>query len=284
MTVLDPGAASGGSRSKASLVERPAAEGRADEVRASGHRSPLERQVALVYAGAAFLGTWVFFIWLILFLGNLPKGSDPWLPVSVDHRPSLLPPVAAAAVDAVLISIFALQHSVMARPAIKTWMSRRIPTALERATYVHAANAAGFLLLALWQPIPIELWHIAHPWIETALWFLFAAGWLLLLAAALSIGMAELLGFRQARSWSLGRAPRPLALRTGRLYGVMAHPMYAGVILGLWMTPEMSLGHALLALTLTAYIAIGMRFERRDLERRYGAAYDGWRGGRAQGR
>ncbi len=237
--------------------------------------SPL-RIAGLVYAVAAFAGTWAFFTCFVLFLGNFPKQSVPWLWPSIDVGPEW-PPVLAALWNFGLVCLFGLQHSVMARPGFKRVIERFIPAPLERATYVHAANLAGFLLLLLWRPIPVPLWDIENDALRFLLWMGFAAGWFVLFTAAVSIDLFELLGLRQAIGWARGERPRRLVLKTRGLYARLEHPMYAGVLLGLWMTPHMSVGHALLAAQFTLYIAIGMRYERRDLARRFGGAYQAWR-------
>lgn len=239
------------------------------------------RLPGLVYAATAALGTVAFFTTFIIFLGNLPKLSRPWLVPSADLGPTVAPALALA-VNALLLALFSLQHSLMARPSFKQKLSNVLPAQLERATYVHAANAAGFFLILLWQPVPLVLWHIQNDLLAGALWAGFAAGWLLLFTAALSIDIFELLGLRQAWDWSRGCSSAPLRLKTNRLYRYLEHPMYAGVILGFWVTPYMTLGHAALSAQLTLYIALAMRYERRDLQARFGLDYDLWRASHAR--
>lgn len=235
------------------------------------------RVAGLVYAAAAFISTFVFFILFVIFLGNLPKPSKVWIEPTVDVG-GVLEPFAAAIIDIGLVAVFGLQHSLMARPFFKDWMMRTVPKRLERSTYVMAAALAGFMLLAFWQPIPLVVWHVPAPG-AAILWGLFALGWAVLLAAALAFDIFELLGIRQAWAWYRGRPAPPLRMKTHWLYGLMRHPMYAGVLLGVWMTPYMTLGHALLAASMTLYLLIGMRFEERDLSARFGAPYEAWREG-----
>jgi protein-S-isoprenylcysteine O-methyltransferase Ste14 len=237
---------------------------------------PRSATLGLIYAASAALGTVAFFTAFIFFLGNLPKMSRPWLVPSADVGPTVAPALALAC-NAILLTIFSLQHSIMARPCVKRLVATAVPPALERATYVHAANLAGFLVILFWQPVPIVLWDIDNEFIETLLWIGFAAGWLLLFAAAFGIDIFELLGLRQAWHWSRGETPPPLALKTSWLYRYIEHPMYVGVILGFWMTPYMTLGHAALAAQFSLYIALAAGYERRDLRTRFGEAYDHWR-------
>jgi methanethiol S-methyltransferase len=132
-------------------------------------------------------------------------------------------------------------------------------------------------LIIFWQPIPDLLWNVPQELWHDALWTLFAAGWIILLLGARSFGILDLLGIEQMRGWCRDDWPRPPRLKTGLLYRWLRHPMYVGVLMGVWVTPLMSVGHALLASGLTCYVLIAMRYEERDLARQYGAAYSRWR-------
>lgn len=239
-------------------------------------RQTWRRSIGLIYALTAFGGTFAFFTTFIIFLGNLPKASEPWLMQSADVGPAISPALALLS-NAVFLTLFCLQHSLMARTPVKRLVSALVPAPLERATYVHAANLTGFLFILLWQPVPTVLWHFENDAVEALLWIAFGIGWLLLFAAAISIDLLELLGLGQAWAWYQGRAPQPLRLKTNWLYSFIEHPMYVGVILGFWMTPYMTLGHAALAAHLTLYIVLAAGYERRDLRTRFGRTYDLWR-------
>jgi protein-S-isoprenylcysteine O-methyltransferase Ste14 len=141
---------------------------------------------------------------------------------------------------------------------------------------VLAASAAGIVMISFWQPIPIVVWDIPGP-ASAPFWIVFALGWLTLLAAAISFDIFELLGLRQAWAWYRGRPTPQPTLKTGWLYRWLTHPMYAGVLLGFWSTPHMTIGHALIASGLSIYILIARRYEERDLSRRFGPAYRSWR-------
>jgi protein-S-isoprenylcysteine O-methyltransferase Ste14 len=231
----------------------------------------------LAWALIAFVLTFAFFTWFVIFLGNLPKPSKPWIDPTVDIGGSL-EPFAAAIVDIGLVALFGLQHSLMARPGFKAWWTRVVPKGLERATYTMAAALVGFVMMVFWQPIPITLWHVSGP-LATPFWVLFAIGWTILLTAGITFNLFELLGMRQAWAWYRRRPVPPLTLKTHWLYDWMRHPMYVGVLLGLWMTPHMTVGHALMAATFTLYILIAMRYEERDLKRNFGRPYQAWREG-----
>lgn len=240
----------------------------------AGDARPL-RLLGLLFALGGFALTWAFFAAFVVFLGNLPRPSDPWLSPSADAGAAqgAWPYVA----NLLLVLLFGLQHSGMARPGFKRIVSRYVPYALERTIYVYAACLAGFVVILAWQPIPVVLWDVTDPAAKAALWTGFGAGWLLLLLAALSIDILELLGVKQAWAWSTGRAPAPLTLKTNWLYAWISHPMYVGVFLGLWMAPLMTVGHALLAAALTTYMIVGKALEERDLEARFGAPYRRWK-------
>ncbi len=240
-------------------------------------RNAAARAAGLAYGWLAYGMTFAFFAYLVLFLGNIPSLSDPWVSPSVDVGRSD-PPFVSALIDLGLVALFGLQHSAMARPGFKAWWTRIVPQELERSTYVMAASLVGFIMVVFWQPIPLVIWDISGLG-ETVMWALFGIGWALLLASGISFSLFDLLGIRQARAWYRGRAAPPLTLKTNWLYDWMKHPMYAGVLLGLWMTPHMTVGHALMAGGFTLYILIAMRFEERDLSRNFGDAYQAWRSG-----
>ncbi len=239
---------------------------------------PPHRFFGLALGIAAFATTWIFFTCLVLFLGNLPRKSATWLLVTADAGdPVVTSFLAAGSINLGLVLLFGIQHSGMARPAFKAWLTRRLPPALERSVYVLAACAAGFLLIFLWQPIPVVVWSIEQPVLRALMWIGFASGWLILLLAAISIDMGELLGLKQSWSYFGTRAIPRLELKTRGLYRWLSHPMYVGVLLGFWSAPHMTVGHLLLAGGMTLYIAIGMTFEERDLALRHGRHYHAWR-------
>lgn len=236
------------------------------------------RIAGLAYGLSGFVLMWGVWTYLVVFLANAPRLRAPWVSPSVDVGATLDRPLGAALVNAGLIALFGLQHSLMARPGLKKWWADRMHPAFVRATYVHAANAALIVLVLLWQPLPAVLWHVDEPIVRGSLWALFALGWVILFAGAWSFGLYDLLGVTHIRCWFEGRPLPPMRLKTGRLYTWMRHPMYVGLMLGVWATPHMTAGHALLAAGFTLYIAIGMRYEQRDLQRSFGAAYRRWCG------
>jgi hypothetical protein len=241
-------------------------------------RTPPNASLGLGYAWSGFAVMWAFWVSFVIFLAQPTALIGRWPLPMVDVGGAVEQSLVAAIIDSCLIALFGLQHSVMARPAFKTWWAGSIPPAFERCTYVHMANVALFTLIIFWQPIPSMVWNVEGP-LEQVLWVLFGLGWLMLFAGGWSFGIFDLLGVTAMRAWARGDEPKRRQLKTGKLYNWMPHPMYVGVLLGVWATPRMSLGHLLLAGGLTLYVLIAMRYEERDLARRYGQAYRRWRTG-----
>lgn len=227
---------------------------------------------ALLLAGFAYMLFNVVSLGCFLFLANL------WLPHGIDRGlwPALPWPVAAA-IDLGLIVLFGLQHSVMARSGWKQRLHRYVPAHLERVVYVIASSVALAIVIGFWQPIPASVWHVASGNAAVALWALYGAGWLLVVAATYMINHYELFGLAQV--WRRYRnLPEPADhFRTPYLYRYVRHPLYLGFLLAFWATPQMSAGHLLFALGMTGYVLIGMLHEERDLLRVFGDAYRDYR-------
>ena len=245
---------------------------------AAAQAAGLRGFAGLIYGVAAIAIMWLFWPLFVVFLSNAPRLSAPWLARSADAGLGLANPLLAGAVDLALIAAFGLQHSLMARPAFKRCLGALLAPPFQRATYVHAANLVLFALILLWQPIPIEVWHAQNPMLRAVCWGAFAFGWIILLGGALSFGIDDLLGINQILEWWRNREPLPPPLKTRGLYRWLQHPMYVGVLLAVWATPVMTVGHALLAAGLTLYVLIARSYEERDLRAHYGRAYRAWAG------
>jgi protein-S-isoprenylcysteine O-methyltransferase Ste14 len=207
--------------------------------------------------------------WFALFLAGLVPGS-------VDAGTGAAPGTDAGAIglDLVLLLSFAIVHSLLARPAAKRLVTRRVPPALERSLYSLLAGAQVVLLIVLWRPPGgPPLWTVEAAAGRALLWAGQAAGWLLVLASLAAMDAAHLFGWRQARAWARGEpAPAPPLVRRGP-YRFVRHPLYSGTLLALWSAPEMGRGRLLLAVVWTLYLLVGYRLEERDLAREHGA---GW--------
>jgi len=204
---------------------------------------------------AVFFGT---FLYAVGFIGNL------WVPKSMDS-PRDISFGTALGLDLGLLALFAVQHSVMARPAFKQWWTRIIPAAAERSTYVLFSSLALILLFWYWQPLGGEVWHFTAPAAVAGLKGLYAFGWLLLLYVTFLIDHFDLFGLRQVWLNLVGKPGAPVPFVTPWLYRQVRHPLYIGWLTIVWATPSMSVTHLVFALGSTAYILIAVRFEERDL-------------------
>jgi protein-S-isoprenylcysteine O-methyltransferase Ste14 len=223
--------------------------------------------IALLYGLVVYVFFLATFVYAIGFVGNIlvPKGIDGGV---------AMPLVGAVIVNLLLLGVFAVQHSVMARRGFKRWWTRVVPEAVERSTFVLAATLALALLLWQWRPIvePV-IWHVESPLARVVLWTVFAIGWAVLLISTFLINHFELFGLRQVFARLLGRQIPAPEFRTPLFYRHVRHPIYLGFVLGFWATPHMSAGHLLFAIAATAYILIGIWFEERDLIAQFGDRY-----------
>ena len=227
--------------------------------------------VALLYGFVAYLCFVVSFSYTIAFVGGFA------VPKTIDSG-AAVPLAEALAVNLALFALFAVQHSVMARRGFKRWWTRIVPPALERSTYVLFASAAVALLLWQWRPIaePV-IWRVENPLAVQVLWTVFALGWVIALIATFLINHFELFGLRQVFARMTGRAIPAAEFRTPFLYRYVRHPLYLGIVLGLWAAPVMSAGHLLFAAGSTGYILVGIWFEERDLIAHFGDKYRAYR-------
>ena len=224
--------------------------------------------ILLTLSAAAWAGFVAVTLWTIAFL------ADVIVSPTVDGPPRTNA-LTAVTVDLALLLLFAVQHSVMARPQVKAVLRRRIPAALERTSYVLATDICLVLVLVLWQPWGGAVWLVDGP-AGFVLWSLCAAGWLLAISATFAVDHLELTGLRQAGWWTPGEAAPPSGLKVEGLHAIVRHPLMTGLVLAFWATPHMGASHLLFAVTATVYVAVGMRFEERDLRRTFGAAYDAY--------
>jgi protein-S-isoprenylcysteine O-methyltransferase Ste14 len=213
---------------------------------------------------ALFLGT---FAYAIGFVGDFV------VPKSVDTGPAA-PLAEALIVDVLLLGVFAVQHSVMARRGFKRWWTRIVPPPVERSTYVLAASAALALILWQWRPIPAPVvWNVANATGRGILGALFVLGWGVLLVSTFLINHFELFGLRQVWANLAGRAIPEPEFRTPSIYRYVRHPIYLGFILAFWAAPTMTAGRLLFAAGATGYILVGIWFEERDLVAQFGDRY-----------
>jgi protein-S-isoprenylcysteine O-methyltransferase Ste14 len=231
--------------------------------------SKIGRSAVFLYGITCYAVFFVAFLYLIGWVTGyvVPTTIDSGVPGGA---------ATSVAIDLALISLFGLQHSVMARPGFKAWLTRFVPQPAERPTYVLASTAAIVLLVAAWQPLPQTIWAT-----EGALAIALAAGTMLgfgiVLYTTFLIDHFDLFGLRQVFLAWRGRPYTEKRFVTPQLYRFIRHPLYVGWMMAFWIAPVMTLGHALFASAMTAYILIAIRYEERDLAAMLGEPYRRWR-------
>ena len=211
----------------------------------------------------AFLGT---ILYAIGFVGNII------VPKTIDSKPGTSL-VNAIVVDASLLLLFALQHSIMARPAFKKWWTRIIPEELERSTYVLLASVCLMLLMWQWQPIGGIVWSTGNVVIKNILLIVYLIGWLLVFVSTFLINHFDLFGLRQVWFYFRGRAYTHLKFRVPLFYRVVRHPLYLGFLIAFWSAPVMTAAHLLFAVLTTGYIFTAIQLEEKDLVQLFGERY-----------
>jgi len=220
-----------------------------------------------VVSYAIFFAT---FLYALGFVGNfgVPRTLD---------GPRLLPGGQALAIDLLLLGAFAIQHSLMARPFFKRWLTRFIPESAERSTYVLFSSLALIALFAFWQPLGGMVWDVQDPAGRAVLYALFGFGWLLVLVATFLINHFDLFGLRQVWLQLVGRPYTQLKFGTPGPYKLVRHPLYLGWLFAFWATPTMTGTHLLFAFMTTAYILVAIQFEEKDLVDTLGDDYRRYR-------
>lgn len=232
-------------------------------------RNPGGRVAVFVYGVACYAIFFATFLYAIGFVGNflVPKGMDSAREVSLSM---------ALIIDTLLLGLFAVQHSVMARPAFKRWWTRYVPVAAERSTYVLLSSLALIVLFAGWQPIGGVVWDVQNPIGRGVLYALFGFGWALVLVSTFLINHFDLFGLRQVWLHLRGKPYAHLGFVTPGPYRLVRHPLYVGWFFAFWAAPTMTATHLVFAVATAAYILIAIQLEERDLSKAL-TGYDEYR-------
>jgi methanethiol S-methyltransferase len=230
----------------------------------------MTRFFIFAYVVIAYAIFFVTFAYAAGFVTNLvvPKTVDSGTPG---------PLADALMVNILLLSLFAIQHSGMARKAFKSWITRFLPQSMERSTYVLAASLTLILMFWQWRPIPDVVWRVPHPELAVAVQVLSLLGIVIVLVATFLINHFELFGLHQVFNNLMGRKMPEVRFKTPGLYKQVRHPIYLGFIIAFWAAPVMTVGHLLFAVVTTAYIMVGIFLEERDLIAQFGDDYRRYR-------
>jgi protein-S-isoprenylcysteine O-methyltransferase Ste14 len=232
--------------------------------------SPASRIGILAFGLVAYAAFVAVILYAIGFVGGfiVPKTIDSGTPGPL--IPSLL-------VNGALLSLFVVQHTIMARPGFKRWFTRFIPPAMERSIFVMAANLILALVFWQWRPLPEVVWSVSNPALANGLFGLSMLGWAVVLGSSFMVSHFDLFGLRQSMAYAFGRVYKPVAFRLVLLYRLIRHPLMLGFIIAFWATPEMTVGHLFFAIMTTGYILFGTTIEERDLVAAYGERYQEYR-------
>lgn len=229
--------------------------------------SMLGRMLVLIYGVAVYAFFFVTFLYLIGFVGDwvVPKSIDTGEPAGSTG--------AAIAIDVLLLALFAVQHTIMARPTFKTWWTRFVPWCVERSTFVLLATAILALMAWQWKPLPAVVWSVENGALAALLSGISLAGWGIVLISTFLIDHFELFGLRQTVLYAMGRELDHPAFKERLFYRWVRHPLMLGFLIAFWATPTMSQGHLLFAVVTTLYVVIAIHIEERTLVYLHGDQY-----------
>lgn len=232
----------------------------------------MARLFYLLFGVFAYIIFFASFLYLVAFVGDAP-----WVPYTINRGGAELALLPAIAVDLGLVTLFAVQHSVMARPEFKQRWTKIVPPALERSVYVLVASLVLILMYRFWVPIPGAVWNIDQPEAAMIILALFGVGWLTVLVSTFLLNHFELFGLKQVWDHARGNAAGESRFRTPFFYKMVRHPIYSGFVLAFWAIPHMTIGHLLFAVSMTVYILIAIGLEERDLVSEFGNHYEDYR-------
>lgn len=227
----------------------------------------MKRAIYFIYGVICYVIFLGVFLYAIGFIGNIyvPKSIDVGGDSTVWE---------AFFIDSILLTLFALQHSIMARPGFKRWWTKIVPKSIERSTYVLATNIVMILLFWQWRPMTGIVWKTENNTLTIVLWALFVLGWTIVFLSTFMINHFDLFGLKQVYENLRNTAPQPLSFTKKYFYGLVRHPLMLGFIIAFWATPVMTVGHLYFAIMTTVYILVAVKFlEEKDLSRQLGEPY-----------
>lgn len=234
----------------------------------------MKRSLILLYGITNYALGSAALAYLIGFVLNLFP-DHPYL-VNIDHA-SDTNMLLSLTINIGLIALFGLQHSIMARPAFKRWLTRYLPEPAERSTFMLATAIVCFTVVALWQPLPSIIWSVEDPALYMILLAISLIGWTLVLYSTFLINHFDLFGLRQVWLYFTGKQYTHLPFQLNSLYRYVRHPIMTGVFIGIWFTPLMTVGHLIFAIGMSIYILIGVYHEEKDLVKLFGTRYSNYR-------
>jgi len=226
----------------------------------------MKKAIFVLYGVVAYVVFFLTFLYAIGFVGDyvVVKSVDDGVPGVT---------VISIIINLILLGIFGLQHSVMARPGFKKWWTKFVPEPIERSTYVWLSSLALILLFWQWRPLPAVIWQVDNPIVVGLLTTLFFAGWLIVLGSTFIINHFDLFGLKQVFDYFNDRAKQAPVFAVRLFYKVVRHPLMTGFIIAFWATPYMTAGHLLFAIGTTGYILVALQLEERDLVDTFGDQY-----------
>ena len=230
----------------------------------------MKRWLILLYGVVSYLMFFGVFLYSILFVGNI------WIPNTLDSEPRV-ELLTAIGINLALLTFFAVQHSGMARPGFKQWLTKFIPESAERSTYVLMSNVAMILVFVFWQPMGGTVWSFENAFAVGSIYGIYFLGWALLFVSTCAICHFDLFGLRQIWLNFRGQPYVPYEFRIPALYTVVRHPIYVAWLMIFWSAPVMTFSHLLFAVGTTAYILVAIQLEERDLVKHFGQEYVDYR-------
>ncbi len=227
----------------------------------------MSRLFSIIYGLACYAIFFATFLYFIAFVGNLP-----WVPLTVDTGNPDAVGLAGVLTNLALIALFGVQHSVMARRSFKNSWTKMVSPRIERSTYVLASSVVLIVLYLFWRPMPQTVWQVENPLLVSALWAAFGLGWLMVLLSTFLLNHFELFGLAQVTSPARSEPLKP-TFKTPLFYKIVRHPLYTGFLIAFWAIPHMTVGHMVLAVGMSIYIAIGIHYEEKDLVDDFGEDY-----------